>query len=106
MNGSSHTAVTTMLCDNNGYNQVTLKKSSTDAQAIGTFVYDQWHVYKCVVNMNTYKYDVYIDGVLKWQNYSFREEQGSFTGHRFGINNKANGTIDFDNFKITVSEVE
>lgn len=103
MNGSSYIKATTMLFDNNGQGRDVLVKTDNNSRTLKKFNYNQWHDYKIIVNMTGKTFDVYMDDVRVCEDYPFRQDVDAFTGHRFGIN-KANGTVDFDNIKVSISE--
>ncbi len=89
-------------------NKICLKKSSSSKEELSTTISKSaWYNYKAVVNMTTHTYDLYIDGILVRSGYPFRDASASaLTGHRFGINDKADAIVDFDNIKVSISEVD
>lgn len=103
---SGNPTVTTML-----YNKATsgvdvLLKDAANTNHVGNVATSEWHGYKIILNMATKTYDVYMDGNTVVTGYSFRDTSVSeLIGHRFGINNKANTTVDFDNFQIAITQI-
>ena len=89
-------------------NIVTYKIDGNPGTKIGSYVKGVWNNYRVVVHMQSspQTYDVYIDGELAKEGCTFRQATDLFTGHRFGINNKKGVTLDFDNIKVSVSEVD
>lgn len=82
-------------------------KTTSSNQDISNIKTNTWYNYKAVVNMSTKTYDLYIDGVPVYTGYPFRDTSVTeFTGHRFGIASKQNTTVDFDNIKVSISEVD
>jgi len=106
---NSSNSVTTMLIDNNNKGRSVVLKCNggqTSNYLDQKITYNQWHEFQLVVDMKANTYDVWMDGALVEQGYSFRESSSAMTGHLFGINNKANGTVDFDDFKVSIREVQ
>lgn len=107
MNGSDKPTVTTLMLNNDASKSIVVKKSGSESKNVGTFTSDTWKTYKVVVDMWQHHYDVYVDGQKVCTSYPYRTDfatENWLTGHRFGINNKANGSIDFDNIKVSIVE--
>lgn len=74
-------------------------------KAVQNFSLNTWYSIKMVGNWNAKTYTVYIDDVPVATDYSFRHTGGDkLTGQRFGIDGYANASIDFDDFKVLVTE--
>lgn len=74
-------------------------------KAVQSFSLNTWYSIKMVSNWNAKAYSVYINDVLAATDYSFRHTGGDqLTGQRFGIDGYANASIDFDDFKVMVTE--
>ena len=103
---SGNPTVTTMLYNKAASGVDVLLKDTTNTNTVGNVATSEWHDYKIVLNMSTKTYDVYMDGNKVASSYSFRDTSVSeLIGHRFGINNKTNTTVDFDNFQIAITKI-
>lgn len=66
----------------------------------------KWNDYKIVADMEKHTYTVYMDDKAIASDYAFRNVEDVLLGHIFGIDGKTNGEVDFDNFKVYVTEPE
>ncbi|GIO35787.1 hypothetical protein J41TS12_06480 [Paenibacillus antibioticophila] len=74
-------------------------------KAVQNFSLNTWYSIKMVSNWNAKTYTVYINDVLAAADYSFRHTGGDkLTGQLFGIDGYANASIDFDDFKVLVTD--
>ena len=108
MNGNNSTAYTTaMFVKESGKNRIVVKKSASESLRFKTIPADnEWVSFKFMVDVAKNTYDVYVNGILETSNYPFRSTTTKLTGHRFGINNKANVTVDYDDFNIYIEDTE
>lgn len=79
-------------------------QDGTAKKNVLTFTDDTWYSVKMVGDWTAKKYTVYVDGVAVATNFTFRDSaKGSkLTGHFFGVDNKPNGILDMDDFRVTV----
>ena len=86
-----------------GTSKIYLKASET--KELNQPAVNEWHDYKFIVNVQANTYDVYIDGELSAESYPFRTTSTSLVGHRFGISNKANTTVHYDDLRVSITSV-
>lgn len=105
--GTSNYSMVTAFENANGVHQIKVHKgtSNADKVSVNSFNYNQWHSFKMVGDWAKKTYTVYMDNdpVPVATDFSFRHTGGTkLTGQRFGIDNMSNGSIDFDDFKVSI----
>ncbi|MFM9332131.1 glycosyl hydrolase 115 family protein [Paenibacillus mesotrionivorans] len=105
--GTNNFSMVTAFENANGAHQIKVHKgtSNADKVSVKSFNYNQWHTFKMVGDWAKKTYTVYMDNdpVPVATDFSFRHTGGTkLTGQRFGIDNMANGSIDFDDFKVSI----
>ena len=85
--------------------QIKVNDGSTKKN-VKAFSYSTWYDFKIVADMKKETYTVYMDDAVIAENFTFRTKGGEYlTGHIFGIDNFANGQVDFDDIKVSVADV-
>jgi hypothetical protein len=97
----------TALENTSGVHQIKVHKgtSNADKVSVKAFQSNQWHTFKLVGNWEARTYTVYMDNdpVPVASDFSFRNTGGSkLIGQRFGLDNMSSGSIDFDDFKVSI----
>ncbi|WP_258525799.1 glycosyl hydrolase 115 family protein [Paenibacillus sp. YN15] len=105
--GTGNYSMVTAFENASGVHQIKVHKgtSNADKVSVKSFDYNQWHTFKMVANWDARTYTVYMDNdpVPVATDFSFRHTGGTkLTGQRFGIDNMPNGSIDFDDFKVSI----
>ncbi len=105
--GTNNFSMVTAFENANGAHQIKVHKgtSNADKVSVKSFNYNQWHTFKLVGDWAKKTYTVYMDNdpVPVATDFSFRHTGGTkLTGQRFGIDNMAKGSIDFDDFKVSI----
>jgi uncharacterized protein YjdB/lysophospholipase L1-like esterase len=107
--GTGNYSMATAFENASGVHQIKVHKgtSNADKVSVKSFNYNQWHTFKMVANWDARTYTVYMDNdpVPVATDFSFRHTGGTkLTGQRFGIDNMPNGSIDFDDFKVSIMD--
>ncbi|WP_020620365.1 glycosyl hydrolase 115 family protein [Paenibacillus daejeonensis] len=94
----------------NGVHEMKVHKGTSNADRVSVkkFNYNQWHTFKLVANWDARTYTVYMDDdpVPVATDFRFRHTGGTkLTGQRFGLDNMAGGSIDYDDFKVTITGI-
>ncbi len=105
--GTNNFAMVTAFENANGVHQIKVHKGTSNADKVNvkSFNYNQWHSFKMVGDWAKKTYTVYMDNdpAPVATDFSFRHTGGTkLTGQRFGIDNMSNGSIDFDDFKVSI----
>jgi uncharacterized protein YjdB/lysophospholipase L1-like esterase len=105
--GTNNFSMVTAFENANGVHQIKVHKgtSNADKVSVKSFNYNQWHTFKMVGDWAKKTYTVYMDNdpAPVATDFSFRHTGGTkLTGQRFGIDNMSNGSIDFDDFKVSI----
>ena len=105
--GTNNFSMVTAFENASGVHQIKVHKgtSNADKVSVKSFNYNQWHTFKMLGDWAKKTYTVYMDNdpVPVATDFSFRHTGGTkLTGQRFGIDNMPNGSIDFDDFKVSI----
>ncbi|WP_438495707.1 glycosyl hydrolase 115 family protein [Paenibacillus sp. IHBB 3054] len=105
--GTNNYSMVTAFENASGVHQIKVHKgtSNADKVSVKAFSYNQWHTFKMVGNWDARTYTVYMDNgpVPVATDFSFRNTGGSkLTGQRFGLDNMPGGSIDYDDFKVSI----
>jgi hypothetical protein len=105
--GTNNYSMVTAFENTSGVHQIKVHKgtSNADKVSVKAFQSNQWHTFKLVGNWEARTYTVYMDNdpVPVASDFSFRNTGGSkLIGQRFGLDNMSSGSIDFDDFKVSI----
>ncbi|MEQ2457444.1 glycosyl hydrolase 115 family protein, partial [Flavonifractor hominis] len=82
-------------------------QSGGSKKKVCNFESGQWYTFKMVGDWTNNTYDVYVNDELLADDYTFRDTSGTkLLGQFFGIDGYANGTMDYDDFRVTVVDAE
>ncbi|WP_343049547.1 glycosyl hydrolase 115 family protein [Paenibacillus phytohabitans] len=88
--------------------KIVVQNGASSKVKVKDFNLNTWYKIKMVANWNAKTYTVYINDAAApvATDFSFRHTGGSkLTGQRFGIDGYANASIDFDDFKVYITNI-